>query len=271
MGVTMYSTIRTMAAGAAVLLLLSTAAQSQTTRRAAAVEPPSNVGSTSERPELFGSATVFSDQRSQGFSANDQNPVAQLDGGIIWRNFYIGASGSNVDLGTITSNGQTQSVGRFAVTYFAGYVNRWRNIDWDVAVSYATFPGARDANAELDYWEGSVGAAGILVRDIKGGLRFYWSPDYTANQGHNFVLEGSLQKPLPMIRGWKPTLEAVVGHQFGDEGRGNFDYWFWEVGIDVAITEKFSVDFRYHDTADVPISCDRLCGPRFVASATLEY
>ena len=74
-----------------------------------------------------------------------------------------------------------------------------------------------------------------------------------------------------MIRTWKPTLEILTGHQFGDESKGNFDYWFWEVGIEVALNDNFSVDFRYHDTADVPISCDRLCGPRFVASATLEY
>ena len=268
----MYSILKTVAASMAAVLLMATIAEAQTqTRRTTNVTPPKNIGSTSERPEFFGSATIFSDQRSQGFSSNDQDPVLQIDAGVIWRNFYFGASGSNTDLGQITVNGQSRSVGRFAVTYFAGYVNRWRNIDWDVAVSYATYPGARDDNAELDYWEGSAGASGVLVSDLKGGLRFYWSPDYTANQGHNFVLEASLQKPLPMIRTWKPTLELLAGHQVGDESRGNFDYWYWEVGVAVALNDNFSVDFRYHDTADVPISCDRLCGPRFVASATLEY
>ena len=257
----------------AILIVTADFAAAQTvTRRAVAVEPPKGAGSsTSQRPELFGSATIFSDHRSQGFTSNDQDPVLQLDGGVIWRNFYVGLSGSNVDLGTITQGGVTQNVGDYAVTYYGGYVNSWRGWDWDVAVSYNTYPGARDSTAELDYWEFSAGVSKIFFRDIKNGLRVYWSPDYTANQGDNWVLEFSSQKPLPEFRGWKPSIETVTGYQFGDEGRGNFDYWFWEVGLVIAMSEHFSIDLRYHDTADVPIDCDDLCGARFVASATLEF
>ena len=214
------------------------------------VTPPKNVGSSGERPEFFGSATIFSDQPSKGFPFNDQDLVLQLDAGIIWRNFYFGASGSYTDLEHITVNGQTRSVGTHAFTNFGGSMNRWRNIEWDFAVSYAMHPGARDDSAELDYWEGSAGASGVLVSQLKGSSRYCWSPDYTANQGHNSILEASLQKPLSMIRTWKPTLAILTGHQFRDKSRGNFDYWFWEVGIEVAFNDNFSVDFCYYDTAD---------------------
>ena len=257
----------------ALLVVQSLQVSAQTrVGRTVRVEPPKGVTATSERPEFFGSATLFSDNRSQGFTSNNEDPVLQIDGGIIWRNFYIGASGSNVDLGRqVLANGGSRSVGRYAVTYYAGYVNSWRGFDWDVSVSYATHPGARDANAELDYWEMSFGISKVFIRDIRNGLRFYWAPDYTANQGHNFVLESSLEKPLPSIAGITPLLETVVGRQFGDEGRGNFDYWFWEVGVELPMSEHFSIDLRYHDTADVPFDSSDQCGARFVASATVEF
>ena len=104
-----------------------------------------------------------------------------------------------------------------------------------------------------------------------GSSRFYWSPDYTATQGHNFILEVSLQKPLSMMRTWKPTLAILTGHQFRDKSKGNFNYWFWEVGFEMALNDNFNVDSCYDDTADELIICDLLCGPRFVVSTKLEY
>ena len=88
------------------------------------VTPPKNVGCSSEKPESFGFATIFWDQPSKGFSFNNQDLVLQLDAGIIWRNFYFGASLSNTDLEHITVNGRTRSVGRHAVSYFGGCVNQ---------------------------------------------------------------------------------------------------------------------------------------------------
>ena len=248
-------------------------AQAQATRtRVQSVEPPKNVLNGGERPEFFGSATIFSDNRSQGFTSNEEDPAFQLDGGIIYKNFYFGVSGSSVDLGQfIRNDGALDDVGDISITYYGGYVNVWRGIDWDVSVTYTTYPGAEDANAELDYWEFSAGAAKVFFSDIKNGIRVYWSPDYTGDQGNNWIVELSTQKPLPEIRGWKPTLEFVSGYQFGEEDRGNFDYYYWEVGLEIQLNEDFSVDFRYHDTADVPFDCENLCSGRFTAAATLEF
>lgn len=257
----------------AALVSAAIPANAQRSRSNHAIEPPSVAKATTDRPEVFGSVTVFSDQRSQGFTANDGDPVVQVDAGVIWKRFYFGLSASNVDLGDIvtTTPPSTRSIGHAAISYYGGYVGSFRSIDWDVSVSYATYPGARDSGAELDYWEFSVGAAKVMFHDIRSGVRIYWSPEYTGDQGHNWVIETSTQKPLPAFRGIEPTLEFVSGYQFGDEGRGNFDYYFWELGLEFRFNQHLSVDLRYHDTVDVPIDCNDLCDGRFVVSLTAEF
>lgn len=236
------------------------------------VKPPDFSQVSGTGFDFFGSVTVMSDSRGQGFTSTEGDPAVQIDAGVIWTNYYFGVSGSNIDLGRRQlANGTFDDVGRYALTYYGGYVNRWNGIDWDVGISYATFPGADDGGAELDYWEGTFGVAKVLFRDLKGGLRIYYSPDYTADQGHNWVFEGSLEQPLPEFMGLKPVYSSVIGYQAGEEDRDNFDYWFFESGIEVGLSENFSLDFRYHRTADVPFDCNDLCDGRFVASAILEF
>lgn len=237
-----------------------------------AVKPPDFSQVSGQGFDFFGSVTIMSDNRGQGFTSTDGDPAVQIDAGIIWTNYYFGVSGTNIDLGRVQpANGTGDDIGRYALTYYGGYVNRWNGIDWDIGISYATFPGADDNDSELNYWEGTFGVAKVLFRDLKGGLRIYYSPDYTADQGHNWVFEGSLEQPLPEFMGLKPVYTSLVGYQLGDDDKGNFDYWFFESGVEVGLSENFALDFRYHNSADVPFSCKDLCEGKFVASAILQF
>ncbi|MCH9765677.1 MAG: TorF family putative porin [Alphaproteobacteria bacterium] len=236
------------------------------------ITPPTFTASEDDKLEFFGALTLTTDSRGQGFTSNDEDPSISGDLGVIYKNFYLGLSATLVDLGqNILPNGATQDVGRAALTYYAGYVNIWRETTYDITISYATFPGAKDSGAELDYWEGSVGASRILFSDVKGGVRVYYAPDFTAGQGRNWTFELTLEKPLPKFWRLTPLLTGTVGYQEGDEDRGNFDYWFWEAGVELTVTKHWNFDLRYHDSADVPFSCSNLCGPRFVASTTFEF
>lgn len=240
---------------------------------------PTNIQPTDAGAEIFGSLSLSTDNRSQGFTSSNQENAIQFDVGVIWKQFYAGVSASNVDFGqTILADGSLAGFAYRELTYYAGYVNVFNKLDYDVGFSYATFPGARDSAAELNYWEITAGVGRAFGEDMRGGplragLRVNYAADYSADSGDNFVFEGTLEKPLGAFRNGKikPALKANVGYQNGEENRGNIDYWFWSAGLDVKVHDKISLDLRYHDSAEVPFSCADLCDSAFVATLTYEF
>ncbi len=240
---------------------------------------PANIQPTEGAAEIFGSLSLATDNRSQGFTSSNQENAIQFDVGVIWKQFYAGVSASNVDFGqTALADGSLAGIADRELTYYAGYVNVYNKLDYDVGVSYVTFPGARDSAAELNYWEISAGVGRTFGESMRGGplragLRVNYAADYSADSGENYVFEGTLAKPLGTFRDGKikPTLKANVGYQDGEENRGNIDYWFWSAGLDIKVRDKVSLDLRYHDSAEVPFSCADLCDSAFVATLTFDF
>ena len=230
---------------------------------------------------IFGALSLATDNRSQGFTSSNEETAVQGDLGIIWGQFYAGVSASNVDFGQIIQpNGNLAGLADLELTYYAGYVNVYKKFDYDFGVSYATFPGARDApGQELNYWEFTAGIGREFGEDWRGGparagFRINYAADYSGDSGDNIIYEGTLKKALGKYgREGKilPSLKANLGYQDGDENRGNIDYWFWSAGLDVKIADRLGVDLRYHDAADVPFDCTNLCDAAFVAMVTLEF
>lgn len=222
---------------------------------------------------IFGSVTFMTDNRAQGFTSSQEDPAVEAELGVIWRSLFAGISVSSVDFGTTTFGGVTKEVADISISYYLGFIKAYRSMIFDIIASYNTNPDAFDPAGELDYFEISVGASKTLHKDLKGGVRVYYSPEFSGETGDNWVFEGSLEKPLPMVRNIKPVLTGVVGYQAGDESAGGFDYWFWNFGLGLELSEHFSLDFRYHDTGDVPtaIACANLCDEAFVASLTFEF
>lgn len=231
--------------------------------------------------EIFGALTLSTDNRSQGFTSSNEETAVQGDIGVIFSNFYAGISASNVDFGQIVlPNGNLAGLADLELTYYAGYVNVYKKIDYDVGVSYATFPGARDApGQELNYWEWTAGIGREFGENWRGGparvgFRVNYSHDYSGDSGDNIIYEGTLKKALGKYgREGKilPSLTANVGYQDGDVNRGNIDYWFWSAGIDIKVRDRWNIDLRYHDAAEVPFNCDNLCDSAFVAMLSYEF
>lgn len=257
------------AAAFLVSLALSSVASAQAVRQHNQPKVP-DISDSSEK-SFFGSITLMTDDRAQGFTSSQEDPAVSADLGVIWRSVFAGISISTVDFGTTTFGGVTKDVADISLSYFLGFVKSYNNILFDVIASYNTNPDAFDPAGELDYFEVSVGASKTLVSDLKGGVRIYFSPEFSGETGNNWVFEGSLEKPLPAFRGIMPLITGVVGYQAGDEDSGGFDYWFWNIGLGLQLYEHVSVDLRYHDTADVPISCNNLCDEAFVGSLTFEF
>lgn len=232
-----------------------------------------------EGAEIFGALSLTTDNRSQGFTSSNQENAVQFDIGIIWKNFYGGASASSIDFGQTTlADGSLAGIADLEMTYYAGYVNVIKKFDYDVGVSYSTFPGARDAAAELNYWEFTAGIGREFGEHMRGGparlgFRTNYAADYSGDSGDNYIFEGTFKKGLGKYRDDKivPVLTANLGYQDGDENRGNIDYWFWSAGIEVKFHDKISLDMRYHDSADVPFNCADLCDAAFVAMLSYEF
>lgn len=229
--------------------------------------------------EIFGALSLTTDNRSQGFTSSNQENAVQFDVGIIWKNFYGGASASSIDFGQTTlADGSLAGIADLELTYYAGYVNVIKKFDYDVGVSYSTFPGARDAAAELNYWEFTAGIGREFGEHMRGGparigFRTNYAADYSGDSGDNYIFEGTFKKGLGKYRDDKivPVLTANLGYQDGDENRGNIDYWFWSAGVEVKFHDKISLDMRYHDAADVPFNCADLCDAAFVGMLSYEF
>jgi len=243
------------------------------------IPSPQDIQAADGAAEIFGALSLTTDNRSQGFTSSNQENAVQFDIGVIWKNFYGGASASSVDFGQTTLvDGTLATLADLELTYYAGYVNVYKKFDYDVGVSYSTFPGARDAGAELNYWEFTAGIGREFGEHLRGGpvrlgFRTNYSADYSGDSGDNYIFEGTVKKGLGKYRDGKivPVLTANLGYQDGDENRGNIDYWFWSAGVEVKFHDKISLDMRYHDAADVPFNCADLCDAAFVAMLSYEF
>ena len=252
----------------ALLVVVSTTdiAQAQNLNRQVKHNNVPDVDESKERG-LFGAVTIMSDYRSGGFTSSDEDPAIQGEIGYYVRGFYAGVSAGNVDFGKINGN----EIADWEVNLYAGYIRHMGRWEWDIGISYSHFPDAYDRDAELDYWEGSVGLMATVHENMRAGVRIYYSPDYSGESGDNWVFEGTVERELRQIRGITPVLSASIGYQDGDEDKGNFDYWFWDAGLELQVHEHVSIDLRYHDADDVPFSCDSLCDAAFVGSLTVSF
>lgn len=255
-----------------MIFTFDTAYAQSTTGKTKKPDVPS-VGDGTSNLDFFGGVTVSSDSRSQGFTSTSEKGAISVDLGVIWKTFYFGVSVGNVEFDQTTNlnTGLLTDVAEVSVNYYAGYVGIYKGLEYDVGVTYATLPEAYDPGGEVDYFEMNAGIARVLIDDWKGGLRVYYAPEYSGKVGQNWVFEGTIEKPLMAIRGIMPTFTATLGYQEGDEGKGNFDYWFWNAGVALQLNKTFSVDLRYHDSADVPGSCSGRCDSAFVASVSMDF
>ena len=93
---------------------------------------------------LTGSAVLTTDYMFRSISNTNQEPAAQAEFDLTYGMFYAYIWGSNTAFGD-----------NIEIDYGVGITPKWRNITFNIAGLYYTYPGA---NIEIDYFELKTGA-----------------------------------------------------------------------------------------------------------------
>jgi uncharacterized protein (TIGR02001 family) len=192
--------------------------------------------------------TVFvTDYLFRGVTNTSNEPAAQAEFDAYYGIFYAGMWGSNTDFGD-----------GIEIDYYAGITPKWRNITFNFAALYYTFPGE---NSALDYFEAKAGASWTGGQWTLG-INNYWSPDWFQAGGSSDAIEGSVAYAFQgkLFNFFSPTISGGVGYQAFEEFFA--DYTYWNAGLTLGFMNNFSVDARYWDTTLSDTECIPLSGIR---------
>jgi uncharacterized protein (TIGR02001 family) len=224
------------------------------------------------------SAEIVSDYVPRGFSLSSGRPSIQGEIDVFWKSFYAGAWFGSVNFGGHIPNFPNASglPGRVSSEIeFNGYVGYQRElkggVEFDAAIFYVAYGGVNTTGVSLNYWEFKTGVTKEILDKLKLGVNVYYSPNYEEESGNNWIFESKLEKTLPVIGIFTPSLSGSVSYQVGDTNRGGFDYGFYDVGMSFAFHKRYTIDFRYHDTFNVPFDCLGSCSQRVVAGLKAEF
>lgn len=204
------------------------------------------VAQAQDGPKLSYNLGVASDYVFRGVSQTQEDPQVFAGADLSAGKLYAGTWASNVDFGDKTDA---------EVDLYAGYKPTVGAATLDLGVIYYGYVGAPKG---ADYGNVEVKAAASIPAG-KGGLgaAVFYSPDSfgAAKEAVYYELNGS----YPIAAKW--TVSGAVGRQ-AYEGSG--DYTTWNVGAAYALTDKLSLDLRYHDTDEHGFG--KTYGSRAVAS-----
>ncbi len=212
----------------------------------------------------------------RGFSQTAENPAIQGGVDATYGLFYAGVWASSLDFG---DDGMGNEIASAEVDLYAGITPKIGPVDLDFGVLWYLYPGARDAGAELDYVELKAAASGELLPKLSAGVTYYFSPEFTGEVGTAHAIEGSLGYELPTIlRIVTPSITGLVGYQqvedldFSAGADVDDDYVYWNAGVELAVGDNLTLDFRYWDTNIDDSLCNGQtfqCDERFVFSANV--
>ena len=265
----------------AVMALLMSA----TAHAGAVYEPEASLkdpAPEARRCALSANVALATDYVFRGFTQTDENAAIQGGFDVECGRFYAGVWASNLDFGgDITGSGEVVDVANIEIDYYAGVKAEIPGtpVSVDLGAIYYTYPNAYDdtptsAFAELDFWEIKAGLSANLMPNLSAGLTVYYSPDYFAETGENWIIEGTAELTLPQVAIFTPAISATLGYQDGDTGDGGFDYYYYNAGVSLGFLEKFSLDVRYWNTdiqtAGTP-SCSGVCDERIVGTLSASF
>lgn len=222
-----------------------------------------------------------SDYVFRGVSQTLEDPAAQGSIDATYGIFYAGIWASNIDFGDAPK-------ATAEIDLYLGVKPVWNNIAFDFGALYyayphsGTFPNIQGDVGHLDYFELKAGYTTSWIENLTTGTTVYWSPDYAFESGQVITTESTAAYTLPKFMMFTPTISALLGWQKGDFDEGfspggdprEDEFYYWNAGVSLAV-EKFTFDFRYHDT-DIDVIAPAggtvcvasgLCDERFVFSA----
>lgn len=202
-----------------------------------------------------------SDYVFRGISLTEEDPAAQGSIDMSYGIFYAGAWASNVD-GDGDKATDTLGFSPWELDLYMGITPSLGQFNFDFGVVGYLYPAAENSG---EYIEFKAGVKTEVVKDLTAGVTLWYTPDQD-NYSEGYSVEGSLAYALPQVGIFEPSISGMYGYTEADDAAfflGLDDsYSYWNIGLGVAV-EKFSMDFRYHDT-DLN---DGLADERFVFSA----
>ncbi len=250
----------------------------------AALAVPASAGSMKDEPVAEGRKLTWSfnmagtsDYVFRGISQTDNDPTFQAGLDVGYGIFYAGVWGSGLEFQNIASDAQIE------VDVYAGIKPVWGPATFDFGVIYYTYPGGSDAFGvfDLNYVELKAGVSGEIFKSMTAGAVIYYSPDYFAETGSVWTIEGSLAYTLPAFGPVTPTISGLVGYQSGDDAsylvaNAFDDYMYWNAGLALAV-DKLTFDFRYWgsdasnalNTGAGGTCANNYCDDRFVFTAKI--
>ena len=178
--------------------------------------------------------TVFTtDYMFRSISNTNQNPAVQPEIDAYYGIWYAYIWGSNTAFGD-----------NIEIDYGIGLTPKWKDITFNIAFLYYSYPGANDA---IGYYEVKTGASWTSGQWTLA-VNNYWSPDNFQFFGQSDAIEGTVAYALKN-KWWNffsPSLSGTVGFQSYDKNAS--DYTYWNAGLTLGFMDHWSIDARYYDT-----------------------
>jgi uncharacterized protein (TIGR02001 family) len=231
------------------------------------------------RPCTFtGNVGVTTDYVFRGISQTLNDAAVQGGVDATCGNFYVGFWGSNVEFAHPFGDSNVE------MDFYGGYKFKTGAINWDLGAIYYSYPGT-DTFGFLrhnSYFELKAGASGDIWKGGTLGATVFYSPDYFGSTGSVWTVEGAFSQTLPRFSIFSPTFSATLGYSRGGSEFAAFftgderHYTYWNVGLNLAFYEKWSLDLRYWDTSIdggcfVTGGVGETCDGRFVASMKYTF
>jgi uncharacterized protein (TIGR02001 family) len=209
--------------------------------------------------EISANVAFTSDYVFRGVSLSGEDPAVQ--GGVDWTSdqFYVGTWGSS--LGSAGTS--------MELDLYAGWTPSTGPVSWDLGLIGYFYPGADDAGAEFDYYEGKLAASFHPVESGTLGAAVYYSPENFGETGNAVYYE--VNGEYDFNDAWKVT--GAIGQQSIDDVDGpgganvDDDYMTWNLGVTHAF-HGFEIDLRYTE-ADIDDS-DPIALAGYASEATAE-
>jgi uncharacterized protein (TIGR02001 family) len=202
--------------------------------------------------------------------------------------FYVGVWGSNLDWGPVERAGPDDTWASLELDVYAGFKGKAGRFSWDLGVIYYTYPNSTEnhfsdpfgRDFRNEYVEIKAGASTDIWKNGTLGVTGYYSPDYQYETGDVWTLEVGFAQAFSPWFGFTPTISALFGHQWGNNGAyfdrvaGDDEYSYWNAGITFGFLEKWSLDLRYWDTDLDDGFCSGAyfqCDERFVGTLKFTF
>lgn len=194
------------------------------------------VGAAHAEGSFSGNVALATDYTFRGVSQTEGNPAIQ--GGFDYSNgiFYAGTWASNVGAGSVSTGGTELDL-YFGVTPTLGPVS------FNFGIIGYYYPGAADAGAETDFYEGKASASFSPIEPLTLTGSLFYSPDFTLETGEGLYYEVAAAFAVTDAFG----LKASYGVQDADELPDSYSNWL--IGATYAYG-GFTFGLNYTGTED---------------------